>query len=56
MGGGCGLDQSGSGWGQALVNTVMNLWFHKMRGISRLAEDLLASHEVYFVSNWWLFS
>jgi hypothetical protein len=30
---------------QALVNAVMNFWVHKMRGISRLAESLLASEE-----------
>jgi hypothetical protein len=29
----------------ALVNVVMNLCFHKMWGISCLAEDLLASQE-----------
>ena len=30
---------------RALVNAVMNLRCHKMRGISSLAEDLLASQE-----------
>jgi hypothetical protein len=30
---------------RALVNAVMNLRFHKMRGISWLAEKLLASQE-----------
>ena len=29
----------------ALVNAVMNLRVHKMRGVFRIAEDLLASHE-----------
>ena len=32
-----GLDQSGSGQGQALVNAVMNLESHKMREISWVA-------------------
>jgi hypothetical protein len=31
---------------RALVNAVMNLRFHKMREISRLAEDLLAFQKV----------
>jgi hypothetical protein len=30
---------------RALVNVAMNFGFHKMRGISWLAEDLLASEE-----------
>jgi hypothetical protein len=30
---------------RALVNAVMNIGFHKMRGISCVAEDLLASQE-----------
>jgi hypothetical protein len=30
---------------RTLVNAVMNLRVHKMRGIFRIAEDLLASHE-----------
>jgi hypothetical protein len=30
---------------RALLNAVMNLWFHKMLGISRLAENQLASQE-----------
>jgi hypothetical protein len=36
----CGLDASGSGREQwrAVVNTVMNFGFNKMREISRLAE------------------
>jgi hypothetical protein len=29
----------------AYVNAVMNFGFHKMRGISRLVEDLLGSQE-----------
>jgi hypothetical protein len=29
----------------ALVNAVMNFGFHKIRGISQLADDLLASQE-----------
>jgi hypothetical protein len=29
----------------ALVNVIMNLWFSKTRGISGLAEELLASQE-----------
>ena len=39
------VDWSGSGYGQvaALVNAVMNIWLHKMRGISWLSENWLAS-------------
>ena len=40
-----GLSWSRTDTWQALVNTVMNLRFHKMREISWLAEDLLASQE-----------
>jgi hypothetical protein len=31
---------------QAVVSVAMNLWFHKMREISSLSEELLASQEV----------
>jgi hypothetical protein len=31
---------------RALVNAVMNLWFHKMLGIYRLATQLVASQVV----------
>jgi hypothetical protein len=30
---------------QALVNTEMNIWFHKMWGVSLLAEELLVCQE-----------
>ena len=45
-GGMCRIDvaQDKDRW-QALVNAVMNFRVHKMRGISRLAESLLASEE-----------
>jgi hypothetical protein len=36
---------------RALVNAVMNLGFFKMRGISRLAEELLAFQEGFFSMN-----
>jgi hypothetical protein len=44
---GCELDSYGSGEGPAegFGNLVMNLWFHKGRGISWLADWLLASQE-----------
>jgi len=38
------LDQDKNRWG-ALVNVAINLWVHKMREISLLTEDLLASDE-----------
>jgi hypothetical protein len=31
---------------QVLVSTVMNFGFHKMRGISSVTLDMLASHKV----------
>ena len=39
-----GLGQGRDRW-QALVNAVMNFMFHKMCGVSCLAEDVLASQE-----------
>jgi len=38
------LAQDGDIW-HSLVNAVMNIGFHKKRGISCLAEDFLASQE-----------
>jgi hypothetical protein len=38
------LAQDRDKW-QAVVNTVMNLWIHKMWGISWLAWELIASEE-----------
>ena len=42
-----GLIDMAQDWNRwrALVNAVMKLRVHKMRGIFRIAEDLLASHE-----------
>jgi hypothetical protein len=39
-----GLSQDRDRW-RALVKAVMNIRFHKMRGISRLAEHRLVSQE-----------
>ena len=48
-----GLAQDRDRW-RALGTAVMNLWFHKLRGISWPAENLLASQEALCCMDEWV--